>query len=357
VSEPSAEHPLTVAVEDQSPEVETSGYPSSRPLPLSTGPSCPNPDERLFSIVVPVYNEEAIIPLLRRALSAFLDTLDRAGEIVLVDDGSRDATAALLSEWARKDPRIRVVRLSRNFGHQNAVMAGLAESRGGVIGVIDGDLQDPPEVLSAMLERIDAGTDVIYGVRRKRKEGVLLRFAYWSAYRLINSMAERPMPLDSGDFCVMRRCVAQEILALKEQRLFLRGLRSWVGFTQEAFPYERHERVGGTPKYNFKQLWLLMRNGIYGFTSMPLRVIRWIGAAVVAASICYTLFLVIVLFLGITAPQGFITLAVALCFFGGAQLLATGIIGEYVARIYDDVRGRPRYVVREVISHPHAEHR
>jgi dolichol-phosphate mannosyltransferase len=298
-----------------------------------------------------------MVPLLRQALTAFLDTLDRKSEVVLVDDGSRDATAALLSVWAREDARIRIVRLSRNFGHQNAVMAGLAESKGAVIGVIDGDLQDPPEVLSAMLERIDAGVDVVYGVRRKRKEGFLLRFAYWSAYRLINSMAERPMPLDSGDFCVMRRRVAQEMLALKEQRLFLRGLRSWVGFTQEAFPYERHERAGGTPKYNFKQLWRLMRNGIYGFTSMPLRVIRWIGATVVAASIGYTLFLIIALFVGVPAPRGFVTLAVALCFFGGAQLLATGVIGEYVARIYDDVRGRPRYVVREVIAHPHSESR
>ncbi len=356
MTDSSEPHILTQSVEDFRCGV-SSNSESSVQLDILGASVHTSPDESLFSVVVPVYNEEAMIPLLRRALAAFLDNVDRAGEIVLVDDGSRDGTASLLADWAREDPRIRVVRLSRNFGHQNAVMAGLAESRGSVIGVIDGDLQDPPEVLLAMLERIDSGADVVYGVRQKRKEGFLLRFAYWSAYRLINSMAERPMPLDSGDFCVMRRRVAQEMLALKEQRLFLRGLRSWVGFTQEAFPYERQERAGGTPKYNFKQLWRLMRNGLYGFTSMPLRVIRWIGATVVAASLGYTLFLVIALFLGMSAPRGFITLAVALCFFGGAQLLATGIIGEYVARIYDDVRGRPRYVIREVISHPNAERR
>jgi dolichol-phosphate mannosyltransferase len=303
-----------------------------------------------FSLVVPVFNEEAMVPLLAKILPTHLAAMSSDWEIVLVDDGSSDGTLALLREWAITEPRIVVVQLTRNFGHQNAVLAGLANTRGKFIGIIDGDLQDPPEVLALMLERIEVGVDVVYGVRKARKEGGLLRFAYWLAYRLINGMADQRLPLDSGDFCAMRREVANELMKLGEQHLFLRGLRSWVGFVQEAFPYERHARAEGSPKYGVKQLWGLLRNGIYGFTTMPLRMIRWIGALVLAGSIAYSVFILLALWLGSSAPRGFATLALGLCIFGGAQLLALGIIGEYVARIHDEVRGRPRYIVKTVHS-------
>jgi len=304
-----------------------------------------------FSLVIPVYNEEAMVPLLAEVVPEFLDSLDADSEVIVVDDGSSDRTFELLDEWAARDSRITVVSLSRNFGHQSAVTAGLSYTRGEVVGIIDGDLQDPPEVLGQMLERIDAGADVVYGVRNCRKEGPILKLAYWTAYRIINSVAERSMPLDSGDFCVMRRVVVDKLLELGEHSLFLRGLRSWVGFNQEAFPYERQARAGGEPKYGLRQLWQLLRNGVYGFTTVPLRVIRWLGALVVAASVTYSVFLLIALVAGAPAPRGFSTLILALCFFGGAQLLASGIIGEYVARIYDDVRGRPRYIVRSIRSY------
>lgn len=300
-----------------------------------------------FSLVVPVYNEEAMIPLLSKALSVFLSGLSRPSEIIVVDDGSSDRTLQLLLEWGARDPCVVVVQLSRNFGHQNAVMAGLANATGDLIGIIDGDLQDPPEVMGAMIEEVEKGFDVVYAVRMSRKEGVLMKSAYWLAYRIINAMAERPMPMDSGDFAVMRRPVVEQLLKLNEQRLFLRGLRSWVGFTQVAFPYERHARAQGASKYRFKQLWRLLRDGIYGFTSFPMRLMRWTGFIVILGSTAYSAWLFGALFFGIPAPRGFATLALALCFFGGTQLLATGIIGEYVARIYDDVRGRPRFIIQK----------
>jgi dolichol-phosphate mannosyltransferase len=301
-----------------------------------------------FSLVVPVFNEEENIPLLETELPKALERTGLAWELVLVDDGSSDRTLELLTAWARREPRLVVVELSRNFGHQSAVLSGLSVSTGEFIGIIDGDLQDPPELLPDMLAIVQDRADVVYGVRRKRKEGLLLKSAYWLAYRIINTIADRPIPLDSGDFCLMRRCVLDELLRLGEQRLFLRGLRSWVGFRQVALAYDRSARARGEPKYGLKDLWRLLRDGVYGFTTLPMRVMRWLGAVVMCLCLLYTVFLLGSLLAGSPAPRGFASLILAICFFGGANLLAFGIVGEYVARIYDETRGRPRFIVRHI---------
>lgn len=301
-----------------------------------------------FSLIVPVYNEEAMLPSLRARLPDCLDATGLMWEMVFVNDGSQDKTLELLLAWQASEPRLGIIDFSRNFGHQPAVLAGLTHCHGEIVAIIDGDLQDPPECLPEMLHSLDAGCDVVYGIRTARKENAILRSLYWMAYRIINTLSEHPIPLDSGDFCMMRRKVVDAMLDPDEHQLFLRGLRSWVGFKQKPFVYERDARKHGSSKYRFKDLWSLMRNGIYGFTSAPLKIMRWVGTIAISLSILYLAFLSASIISGSTAPRGFSTLIVAISFFGGAQLLATGIVGEYVARIYEEVRSRPRYVVNRI---------
>ncbi|MFT5412407.1 MAG: glycosyltransferase involved in cell wall biosynthesis, partial [Verrucomicrobiales bacterium] len=300
-----------------------------------------------FSLVVPVFNEFPMLPALRERLPKSLDAVCNDWEIVFVNDGSTDGSLDDLLVWHASEKRISVVNLSRNFGHQAAVFAGLSHARGAVVGVIDADLQDPPELLAEMYEKLLKEADVVYGVRTGRKEGPILKSCYWVAYRVMNALADHPLPLDSGDFCLMRRKVLDQLLQMSEHRLFLRGLRSWVGLRQVPFVYERAPREFGETKYRFRDLWCLMRDGVYGFTTFPLKVMRWLGGLVVVASACYVAYLLIVLLFGGTAPRGFSTLIVAACFFGGSQLLATGIVGEYVARIYEESQRRPRFIVDE----------
>jgi dolichol-phosphate mannosyltransferase len=268
-------------------------------------------------------------------------------EMIAVNDGSSDSTLEKLLSWHYRDSRIKVLDLSRNFGHQRALLAGLAHASGEVIACVDGDLQDPPELIPVMLRELEVHhADVIYGVRRRRKENMVKKTAYWLAYRLMRAVMEIELPLDAGDFAVMRRPVLDAFLRMPEQSLFLRGLRAWVGFRQIPFEYERNARFAGDAKYTWKDLFRLAYSGIFSFTKLPIRLLGLVGMGAIGISCLYAIFLLSAWIAGQSIPQGFTTLVLAIIFFSGVQLVALRILGSYIHRIYDEVRARPAYLVR-----------
>lgn len=304
-------------------------------------------DAPRVSVVVPVFNEEDVVPeLLRRALGA-LDALPGGPhELVVVDDGSSDGTRALLEMAAETEPRLLVVALSRNFGHQAAVCAGLDHARrGDVVVVMDGDLQDPPEAIPALLAAYRAGHDVVYVRRVRRKEGPLLRLCYWLFYRLQAALSSIRVPLDAGDFALLSRRAAEAIARLPERQRYVRGLRAWVGFRQVGIDVERAARRAGRTKYGPVKLLELAFDGIFAFSVVPLRAATVMGLLATASACAFAAYAVFMrLALG-RSPQGFTALLVAIVFLAGVQLLFLGIIGEYVGRIYEEVKARPLYVV------------
>ncbi|HBH00821.1 MAG: hypothetical protein A2X36_02110 [Elusimicrobia bacterium GWA2_69_24] len=306
----------------------------------------------LVSIVVPVCNEEANLPELRARLTAAL--AGHEFECILVDDGSTDTTAALARDFAREDPRFKLVSLSRNFGHQAAIFAGLTFARGACVAVMDGDLQDPPELLPEMLRLRAKGTEVVYGVRSVRKERWLTRALAAVYYRLLARLTATRMPLDAGDFAVMDRRVVDLIVAIGERHPYVRGLRSWVGFRQVAVPYVRERRGKGEPKYTLWKLLDLALAGIVAFSVVPLRLVALGGAALAALSAAAALVLLLQRLAGASLagpPAGW--LAWALVAAGGVlglQLLVLGVLGEYVGRVLEEVRHRPVFVVDEVVG-------
>ncbi len=307
---------------------------------------------QLVSIVVPVYNEEEnISEMLRRLDVVFAPLEGIEHEIIFVDDASIDRTLQILREAAGFHKHIKVVRFSRNFGHQSAVTAGLECAKGDAVVVIDGDLQDPPEVVSAFIHKWREGYDVVYGIRKKRKEWWGKRLAYYAFYRLMRASAQGvEMPVDAGDFSLISRRVLDVIKSLPERNRFIRGLRAWVGFRQMGIPYERHERYAGKPKYTFVRLVRLAYDGLFSFSSVPLHMITFLGAVVSATSFFAILVVLYFrLFTDLSIP-GFASLATITLFLGGIQLLSIGVIGEYVGRVYDETKRRPNYVIEEKIG-------
>lgn len=300
------------------------------------------------SVVLPVHDEEANVAELYGRLCAALAG-ERSVELVFVDDGSRDASAVAVAELCRYDPRIRLVRLSRNFGHQAAMAAGLDHAHGRAVVLMDSDLQDPPEVIPDMLAAWRAGAQVVYGVRRDRKEHAVKRLAYHGFYRVIRRLSSLDMPADSGDFSLLDRRVVDALATLPEQRTYLRGLRTWVGFNQVPLPYERAARHQGRPKYGFRQLRKLAMDGILGTSSLPLRLLSRLGVAVLATALVHLAVTCVAALAGHPLGTG-ATLAGLVWMLGGVQLCAVGLLGEYLARIYDEVKGRPGYVVASVLS-------
>lgn len=307
-------------------------------MPTSADPTCD------LSIVIPLYNEEAVFVELWLRLARVMDTLPLSAEVVLVDDGSTDGTRELATLACREDPRFRLVVLSRNFGHQLAVSAGLAHTSGQAVTILDGDLQDPPEVLSEFHRKLSEGFDVVYAVRRRRKEAWPKRAAYWAFYRLMRSLASINLPLDSGDFCMMSRRVVQHVNQLPERQRFVRGLRSWVGFRQTGLEYERAARSAGESKYTFRKLLRLACDGLFTFSDAPLRLATWLGALVAIGSLGTGAIAAVLQ--GSALPL----VAAGIFFLGGVQLLCLGILGEYVARIHNEVKGRPAFVVEELVG-------
>lgn len=301
------------------------------------------------SVAVPLLDEEANVPELLRRLGAVLDDLPGGPhEVVLVDDGSTDGTPALLADAAARDPRLVVVTLSRNFGHQVALAAALDHAEGDVVLVMDGDLQDPPEVLPRFLEHHAEGYDVVYARRVRRKEPWHLRAGYFLYYRLLARLASPPLPVDAGDFALLSRRVVDELRRLPERHRYLRGLRSWVGFRQLGIEVERDERGGGRSKYGLRDLLRLGGDGLFAFTTLPLRAASALGSLAVLGSTVFAVYAVVVhLFLD-RSPRGFTALIVTIVFLAGVQLLFLGVIGEYLGRVYDEVKARPHYVVKSV---------
>ncbi len=313
----------------------------------------------MISIVIPAYNESLGLKALYTRLSAAAATWNEDYEVILVNDGSQDDTLALLEEIARKDSHWKVVSLSRNFGHQQAVTAGLNFARGDLVAVMDADLQDPPEELHRFFARCREGYDVVYAIRTQRKEGVLKRACYFLFYRLLAWLSHIPIPLDSGDFCVMNRRALDALNQLPEKSRFIRGLRSWIGFRQTGLSYERHARLAGEPKYTFRKLLNLALDGLINFSYKPLRIISLMGLglgvlAVFLALFVFTQYVADWTVLGYNPrfAQGWTSTILVLLFLSSAQLFCLGIIGEYLGRLFEEVKRRPFYVVEKTINVP-----
>jgi polyisoprenyl-phosphate glycosyltransferase len=302
------------------------------------------------SLAIPLYNEEAVLPELLRRTTAVLAAIPGGPhEIVLVDDGSSDRTWEILEKAAEKNPNLVVVALSRNFGHQTALGAALDEVSGDVTVLMDGDLQDPPEAIPALLEKYREGYDVVYVQRVNRKEAWWLRACYHAFYRVLAGLSSIELPLDAGDFGLMSRRVVEEIRQMREHHRYLRGLRTWVGFRQTGIPIERSARRAGRTKYSPLKLLKLASDGIFAFSIVPLRAAALVGATATALSALFALYSLYAKF-WLHSPQGFTALILAVTFLSGVNLFFLGIIGEYVGRVYEEAKARPHYVVRKVIS-------
>jgi polyisoprenyl-phosphate glycosyltransferase len=303
-----------------------------------------------ISIVAPLYNESESFPHLVERLNTLMDRMPMAIEVVLVDDGSRDTTPVLMRQLALLDARYHCVFLSRNHGHQLALSAGIAAARGSeALFIIDGDLQDPPELLPEFYDEFLKGNDVVYAVRRKRKENAFKKMGYFLFYRILKSISYVEIPLDSGDFALISRRVADVLIKMPEESRYLRGMRSWVGFNQKGLEYERDERVAGESKYSFKLLFRLAYNGIFNFSEFPIKFMARTGAVAILISLIYFLTVVIKKFFFTEVIEGFTALLFVIILFSGVQLLALGIIGEYVLRIFFQAKNRPLFIIKEEI--------
>lgn len=303
-----------------------------------------------ITIIVPVYNSSAF-------MGALLDAIDKQKaesgwnlELVLVDDGSKDGSYAKIEELAKTYSYIKGIKLSRNFGHQIAVKTGLAHSTGDYVAIIDDDLQDPPSLLPQFFSYLDQGYDVAYGVRKKRKESFLKKLSYNSFYRILKGMSNTDIPLDSGDFCVMTKRVVDNMLKLQEKNPFLRGIRAWVGFKQIGVEYERHARIEGESGYTLKKLLKIAMDGIFSFSSVPIRIITLLGFLGLVFAFIYSVLIIYESLVHGTDVRGFATLAILISFFSSLILICLGIIGEYIVRIYDEVRDRPYTVIEKTLN-------
>jgi dolichol-phosphate mannosyltransferase len=303
-----------------------------------------------ISIVVPVYNSAAFIHNLLSAIDTEKQKNGWDLELILVEDGSRDNSFAKIEEMASIYPYIKGIKLSKNFGHQIAVKTGLSHCTGDYVAIIDDDLQDPPSLLPYFFSYLDKGYDVAYGVRKKRKESLIKRMSYNSFYRILKSMSDIYIPIDSGDFCVMKAHVVANMLRLREQNPFLRGIRAWVGFKQIGVEYERHARLEGESGYTLKKLLKIAMDGIFSFSSAPIRLITVLGIIGFLFALVYSLNIIIGYFVYGIEARGFASLAILISFFSSLSLVCLGIIGEYIVRIYDEVRGRPYVVIEKTIN-------
>ena len=301
-----------------------------------------------YSIVVPVYDEQEVLPELYDRLTWLLEHLDGDAEVILVDDGSRDESYALMLDLNRRDPRFKVLQLSRNFGHQVAITAGLDFASGRAVIVMDADLQDPPETVLALAERWREGFDIVYGVRRERRgETRFKRMTAAVFYRLLRRLADVEIPADAGDFRLLDRKALDAYLAMREHDRYVRGMVSWVGFNQIGVPYTRDERRAGETKYPLRKMIKFAADGIVSFSNAPLRLALGLGFLVSATSFFYGLVAIFLQVTGAFTVPGWTSIIFVTSFLGGVQLIVLGVIGEYVGRTYIESKRRPLYVVND----------
>ena len=305
-----------------------------------------------YSLIVPLFNEQETLPELVRRLTDVMNTLDEPTELVLINDGSKDQSLMLLRSFHQQDNRICYINLARNFGHQIAVTAGLNFVRGDMAIILDADLQDPPELIPELIKQWRSGFQVVYAQRTKRiEESWGKRFlAYWF-YRILRKLADVDIPTDTGDFCLIDRSVIDILNSMPERTRYLRGLRSWVGFNQTAVPFSRDARFAGEVKYTFRKSFKLAMNGIVSFSQVPLRLSTYVGLFAAIVSLFMAL---LILYWRIFVPNspltGFTMILVAVFFLGAVQLVCIGILGEYIGRIYEEVKGRPLYTISEIVG-------
>jgi polyisoprenyl-phosphate glycosyltransferase len=304
-----------------------------------------------LSVVAPVYNEEAILPEFYRRVCAALDGASLDWELVLVNDGCRDRSPEIMRELHEQDPRVRVVSFARNFGHQVAITAGMDYASGDAVAVIDSDLQDPPEVILDLLAKWREGYQVIYAIRSERKgETWFKEFTAKAFYRIIFSITDINIPMDTGDFRLMDRKVVGALKTMREKHRFMRGLSVWVGFKQTGVQYVRAERYAGETKYPLKKMLKFALDGITSFSYLPLQLATYAGFLLAGISVLGIIIAIVLRLLGHDALKGQATTLVSVLFLGGVQLIFLGIIGEYLGRIYDEVKGRPLYIVGEALG-------
>lgn len=306
-----------------------------------------------ISIVVPCYNEQEVLPELFRRLTAAAVAWGCDWEVICVDDGSRDQTWAMIENQIRHDARWRGLSFARNFGHQTAVSAGIHHAQGDAVVVIDADLQDPPEEVQRFILKWQEGYDVVYAVRAKRKEGWFKKTCYWVFYRIMTRITSFEVPHDSGDFCLMDKKVVEVLRQMPERNRFVRGLRAWAGFRQTGLTYERRVRAAGEAKYTLRKLVRLARDGIFNFSTVPLSLVSQVGFWISALSLVAIVWVLLTKMFsgffskhGFPPVQGFTTIVISILFLGGIQLLSLGIIGEYIGRIYEEVKRRPPWVIQ-----------
>ena len=303
-----------------------------------------------ISVVIPVFNEEEVIPILKERLEGILHAQPFDYEVIIVDDGSKDNTANRIKGWIAANPKVILLELSRNFGHQPAITSGLSEAMGDAVVVMDADLQDPPEIIPQMVERWKNGNKIVLAERTARRENILRRMLFQCFYKFFAFISDMPVSITSGVFGLMDRVVVDHFLSLRERNRFIPGLRGWLGFKTDTIWYTRQDRVKGEAKQSIKKLLRYGLDAIFSFSYKPLRVSFFFGLFISTLCFLYGFILIILRLCNINLVQGFTTVAAAVFFIGGVILISNGIIGEYLGRIYDEVKRRPLFIIARKVT-------
>jgi len=304
-----------------------------------------------LSVIVPVFNEEAVLPSFFARLRPALDACTADYEILFINDGSSDGTLSLLKTYAAQDKRVKIISLSRNFGKEAALTAGLTAARGEAVLLLDADLQDPPEIIPQLWEKFQQGFDNVYGVRQDRAcDSFVKRVTAQSFYKLYNRLADTPIPYNAGDFRLLSRRAVQAVLSLPERERFMKGLFAWVGYKSAAVPFVREKRAAGHTKWGYVKLWNFALNGLTASTTLPLKLWTYFGVFISLASFVFALWTAYKKIVFGNPVSGWTSLMVAILFFSGVQLITLGVIGEYLSRIFNEVKQRPAYFIDEKIN-------
>jgi dolichol-phosphate mannosyltransferase len=304
----------------------------------------------MYSIIIPIFNEEKSLPELHARLSASLSVLDSPCEVILIDDGSRDRSFELMKQIQSQDSRFKILRLSRNFGHQIAISAAINYAKGEAVILMDGDLQDPPELLAQLIAKWHEGFQVVYTVKISRRENPLKRLAFKSFYRVLHALSSIEIPMDAGNFSLIDRKVVEVMRQMPERHRYVSGLRAWVGFKQTGIEYDRGARFAGEPQMSLRRLFALAFDGIFSFSNVPLRTASYVGVIAALISFAGGLYVLYEKLFTNKAILGWASTITTITFLGGLILMTLGVIGEYIGRIYDEVKQRPLYVISEMVG-------